>query len=260
MQALTTRGGMASRAARALRWLGGMSILFSCLNASAGLLVHWQMGEADPGATPGGIPTGSQDSSGNGLHLSANGVSSTSNHYTSFVPPSTGSTLAIGMTTGGLYRALVTDRIDDFAVDLWAAASTTGGNRAVLYNGDTATRGWGIYQVDDDWQILYGGVVMTNFVAPVALLQYQHLQFSRINGIGSFYVDGQLVGQLTETPNALLSTDATLVGVRQGGTAEYFDGNLDDIRISLVPEPTSTALVCLGMLGLAAVRRSKPLA
>ncbi len=257
MQSLVTSGGVAMKAARALRLFGGVAILLSCFNASAGLLAYWKMGEVDPGAFDGGTPTGSQDSSGNGLHLAVN---TESNHYTSFAAPGTGSTRAIGMTSGGLYRALVTDQVDNFAIDLWAAASSDQGIRAVLYNGDTALRGWGIYQVDDDWQILYGGVTMTTFTAPVKLLQYQHLQFSRINGVGSFYVDGVLVGQLSDTPNAPNATDATLVGVKQGGVDEFFVGNLDEIRISLVPEPTSTALVSIGMLGLAAMRRRKALA
>jgi hypothetical protein len=259
-----------------LRWAahGGKPLNFKLLVATLALCGFmqagtpviqglWHLGEADAGAAndvAGNATT--VDSSGNGNTLTL--VGSPAPTYSSFAAQ--GSSLSMLFSGNSNYSgASINTGTDNFGIEIWAYATGTGGNRAVIYNGNTGTAGYGIYQVGSNWALLYGGRVLSG-VAPLTLNQWTDLALVRDAGATTMYINGIAFPLAVVAPNAI--TGNMLIGASQTG-GERFIGNLDEARlftfsggfsptvlyansIPATPAPSSlllilTALACLGL-------------
>jgi hypothetical protein len=169
------------------------------------------------------------------------------------------------MNTSGVASTLT----DNFGVEAWVKwNSGTPGSASIVYNGNSSTSGWGIYQYAATYGLLYGGNLAQS-VTPISN-QWTELALVRDNGTTTFYVNGEVSYTTGIGPNAPVG------GVAIGGNsltsgAELFNGTIDEVRIFSfapgaftvgdlnlpppVPTPASNlrslSLLALGLLGLA---------
>jgi hypothetical protein len=90
---------------------------------------------------------------------------------------------------------------------------------------------------------------MRTWRASVDFLTWQHLQVVRNNGVSTFYIDG--VAQSHQTTAAPDTWAGPHLAVNPGGAPVFF-GNIDELTISSVPEPSTIVLVAAALIGLLA--------
>lgn len=229
---------------------------------AATLIADYRLGEADAGAANGiaGNAT-TTDSSGNGLNLTKSGTAT----YTNATAP--GGALAMAFSNGFYSRGgVLTSVTDNFVLQAWAqSTSLAPGDRPVVYNGNSATSGFGIYQSGASWAVLFGGNVYAPVANSVALNQWTQLTLVRDAGVNTFYING--IGfNVGSGPNAAAG-DFFIGGNPLLGT-ERFAGSIDSVRLltfapgtltaadlSLVPEPATLGLAALALFTTAFLRR-----
>lgn len=139
----------------------------------------------------------------------------------------------------GIDQALGRDRLDvdteSFGVEAWVYPQTTEGNHAILYNGDTRTSGWGLYQVGATYGILFGGVKLATG-GTVQPNTWTHLAFVRTSGYARLYINGQPLEVFINLPPLTPTLGRFVIGgPGQGGNDEYFQGRIDDVRVFTFP-------------------------
>jgi len=240
--------------------------------ATVAVLNQWHLGEADAGASAGGAGAAATVDSVGGFNLNKVGTPA----YAADVPANIGSSLSMAFNgttdqyqnTSGVASTLT----DDFGVEAWVKWNAgTPGSVSIIYNGNSSTSGWGIYQYGTNYGLLYGGNLAAS-VTPVSN-QWTELALVRDNGTTTFYVNGVASYSSAAGPNPPAG------GVAIGGNslisgAELFNGTIDEVRIfsfapgaftvgdlnlppppPVVPTPALTlrslGLLALGLFGLA---------
>src|SRR5262245_32903756 len=151
--------------------IGAALVLLSATAASTQatpitVVADYRLGDADPGAVIGNTANATTvDSSGNGHDLTRFGnpqYVTGSPHDPSGIAASfdgsdyfMGDPLAVGT--------------NNFGIEAWVrSTSLAAGNRVIAYDGKTNTQGFGLFQVDNQYALLYGGQIAAA-IAPVAL-------------------------------------------------------------------------------------------
>lgn len=154
-------------------------------------------------------------------------------------------------------QAPVVPFLDNLFMDVWLDWNGPNGNgvgQTVLYNGQTALSGWGIFLADSGQVgVLVGGVdVLFGNVTMVAGTWHQ-VRVSRIGGVFTLEVDGveyPLSNQATPNPLGQCGCqEALLVGNGSGvfdnpqDAPDGYNGVLDNIRIAGVGQPPKARLL-----------------
>ncbi|MDB6025085.1 MAG: hypothetical protein JWM68_1308 [Verrucomicrobiales bacterium] len=124
---------------------------------------------------------------------------------------------------------VLTNLTDNFGLSAWVKPCSITGNHAIVYNGDTGGSGWGLYQVGDTFQVLFGGIDTVGS-APVVTNAWTHLALVRDQGTTTFYVNGVASGTSTATPNAPAGLWAIGSSPPSLGS-EFFDGWIDEAAV-----------------------------
>lgn len=107
----------------------------------------------------------------------------------------------------------------------------------VFYNGDPSHTGFGLLCDDGSWKVLFGGVALLKFGAPVKADRWTDLAVACFRGRVRLFVDGQPIGEpalvLPRSPNAMLTIGGHLVDVNP----QFFQGDIDEIRLSVFEGP-----------------------
>ncbi len=208
-------------------------------------VAFYHLGEADPGATPGGPgadPT--VDSAG------ANDLGRF-NAPTYALAPSPISALAMEFAGADGYRnaAVVSAATDNFGLEAWVYTTTAAGSAVVAYNGNTSTSGWGIFRNGATWSYLYGGVVIGGS-APVQPNTWTHLAVVRDSGVTTFYVNGRVNDVSGSGPN--VPAGAFGIGINPLVNQEFHSGRVDEVRaFTFAPGTFSAALLLVpGVRGI----------
>ena len=131
--------------------------------------------------------------------------------------------------TNALRATAVTNVTDNFGLELWVKPRVATGQRCLAYNGNTAISGWGLYQVNGTFQVLYGG--LTTFGdAPVVTNVWTHLALVRASGLATLYVNGVAAGSSAagmNAPDGFLGLGAAPAAY----SGEFMDGLLDEVRV-----------------------------
>ncbi len=203
-----------------------MFILAGSAQAAISVVAEYRLGEADPGAVafgPGANPT--LPSIGT-LNLSRNGAPS----YSPATPPFVNSFLSMAFNgTSDRYTGTVVSSVtNNFGVEAWVRSNgNTTNNATLVYNGNTASSGWGLFRLGSNYGFLYGGVTLAG-LTPVTG-SWTHLALVRDGGVTSFYVNGQLIPTAAGAPIA--PAGSFLVGGNPLVATEGFDGLIDEVRV-----------------------------
>ncbi len=127
-----------------------------------------------------------------------------------------------------------TDNVTLAAWVKWQGPNNAGGIQAVVYNGNTATSGYGIYMDNNgDVSILIGGVTFIGTDVTLTVdNKWHHIAAERNNGTWLIYLDGvqqNVTSANTATPYVPLGN--LTIGARTTGDNEFFHGLIDDVRI-----------------------------
>jgi uncharacterized delta-60 repeat protein len=142
----------------------------------------------------------------------------------SFSPPS---------STYAIHSPVITTITDNLTMEAWVKWNGgTGSSQDILYNGDPASSGYGLYfdLASGSMGILCGGITFMHSDSVFAVGSWVHLAAVRQSGTWSWYING--VSQPISgggTAPATPGVDFTVGGYK---THEYFNGVIDEVRIS----------------------------
>jgi len=103
--------------------------------------------------------------------------------------PPAGYALSFNGVNQSVNFGTVLTAIDNFSIEAWVNPATTTGTSAIVYNGDTSFNGWGIYQVGNQFEALYGGVTLWG-AASVTTNVWQHVALVSSGGVATLYLNG----------------------------------------------------------------------
>ncbi|MBL9175610.1 MAG: choice-of-anchor D domain-containing protein, partial [Verrucomicrobiales bacterium] len=191
-------------------------------------LVHYRLGELDPGAAVGGVASSTINSLG-GTPLALFGTPT----YSSDTAAGQESLLSLDWSSGVAYGKSSSWPVftDNFGFEAWVKPTTTSGTRFILYNGPADRSGWGIFQNGATFQVLYGGQVVFGS-APVTVNQWTHLAVVRDGGVSTFYVNGMASGTTLVAPLAPDGGPGFALGADPLLPSESrWIGSLDEVRL-----------------------------
>jgi len=192
--------------------------------ANITVLNEWRLGENDPGAFLGGQATNLIDSVGTN-----NLACSNSPYYSGDVAPSsTVSTISAIFANNSYAIGSVLTNTDNFGLECWVKLYDTNSNHVIVYNGSTATTGWGIFASTSGYSVLYGGNAVIGS-APVTTNVWTDVAFVRTNGTTVLFINGVAVATSTSGPAAptyhfAIGSDPQLPG-------EFMNGLVDEVRV-----------------------------
>src|SRR5262245_1452568 len=145
-------------------------LLLASLNTRAAVTVlnYYRMGEGDPGALPGIAASTTSDQAGsNPLPLSGSPVYASD--VASQAASQVSSTLSLDFGPGAYStNALISTVTDNFGFEAWVKPTSVTGSHVLVYNGHTASSGWGIRINNGVYGILFGGVIFSDGGSAVA--------------------------------------------------------------------------------------------
>jgi hypothetical protein len=239
----------------------GMLIAAASTSAIANTTLDlYRLGEADPGATIGATTNAMTiDSGPDGNNLSRQGPITYSSNVAA-----PGSTISMAFNdNSAVYSGnVLTTAITNVGITAWVypTAAAPSVSTGIAYNGNPGSSGYGLYQGGSDLGFtppagdatiiaIVGGVDFESPTVPsvnVPLNTWSEVTQIIQNGENELFLNGILVTEHADTPRTP-SADFEL------GTG--FVGNIDEVSVFTVPEPTSIGLVGLAGLGLLLRRR-----
>ncbi len=201
---------------RSFQALGILVILFSSAPCFAGPTVldgFWQLGDNDPGATPGKIGDPITTDNTGSFPLTRIGMPT----YSAKAAPADGSTLSMqfGQGSGYISHSPVTTQTDDFGISAWVNVASpavllstvspislfTPG--VIAYNGNPLSSGFGLELLANRNGYYFtgslGGVADVGAFRATPGVWYD-LELVRTNGVTTFYVDGKAIASSLAAP------------------------------------------------------------
>lgn len=209
-------------------------VIASMFNARASIFVlnYWHLGESDPGAISGGLATNFFDSAG-AENLTVQGAATYTNDVDATAAARTGSSLSTVFTNGALaVGPSVTTLTDDFGIECWVKpGADVNGGQVIVYNGSTATSGWGFLVAGGQFQALYGGVQIfgTGVATPNV---WSHVALVRDSGNATLYVNGVPAGTAIDIPHTPGGNFAIAAPPQVAlGSGQSLTGRVDEVRV-----------------------------
>ena len=129
--------------------------------------------------------------------------------------------------------ALASAANNNFGIEAWVNPATNGATGVILYNGNTATSGWGFYldPSTHSYVGLFGGVVALSTPANTAPTNaWADVALVRQNGTTTFYVNGVAQATTAAAPNTPTGNLAIGTAPQVPG-AQTFSGLVDEARV-----------------------------
>jgi hypothetical protein len=233
---------------------------------------YYRLGEADPGAVAGntGNPT-TTDSSGAGMNLTYwTGTQNYSSSVAASAAATTGSSLSMDFAGNGFYLTqanCLTAATDNFGIEGWFNADYIA-QMGLCCNGDgLGPAGWGLYLLGGTVQGYYCQAALFDSGFAPTPGEWFYAALVRDNGITKMYVNN--ANEIAVANNTIAPYSAAAAPQFSLGVVSYdaFVGLADEVRVFTfapgafnasrdlliaIPEPSTLALVALGLFGLTA--------
>ena len=216
----------------------------------------YHLGESDPGAVAGNAGNPSTIDSGPLAHNVPVSGTPAPTYSNNVGPPGSTLSMAFGGTSD-YHNAAIATGVTNVGIDAWIYPTANNIIATIAYNGNSGSNGFGLYQFNGGTGVatviaLLGGVTLGPSV-DIPLNAWSEVTQVVQGGLDQIYLNGVLAGQQTKTANALDGSSFLGIG---GHGGEYFQGNIDEVRIfSTVPEPT--ALGVLAVAGTSLLARTR---
>jgi sugar lactone lactonase YvrE len=200
--------------------------------ATITILDYWHLGDNDPGAVSGGAVTNLIDSAG-AQNLTAQGTATYTNDVSTTAAARTGSSLSVAFTNGALASSpIVSSVVDNFGIECWVKpAADVNAGQVIVYNGSTATSGWGFLLSGSQFLGLYGGVDIFGTGAAVPNV-WTHVALVRDSGNSTLYVNGVPAGTSLATPHTPGGNFAIAAPPQVPiGSGQSLTGRVDEVRM-----------------------------
>ncbi len=232
----------------------------------------YHLGETEGGTNGTSLNSTLIDGSGNFAALTLGG-SGSSTYTSAVVAPN--STIGINFDGSNFYSSESLPALDSsssFALEAWINPSRVTGNQVLLYFGNTSFNGTGLVLFDSILGVLFGGSSVLDTGATVSANQWTHIAMTWDAGTAAIYVNGSAVGSPVFIGGFSGAGGALMLGGNPNNANDAYHGSMDEVRIftfasgtfntgmlnfTAVPEPSTNALLALGLLGGALVCRRK---
>ncbi len=209
-------------------------VMLSCAfptMATINVVSYWRMGELDTNAVPGTTAVTAVDSIGtNNLTYTGSAIYKAN----AVIPPNSGSTISVDFSNAAYALGpIVATNIDNFGIEAWVKPDSVGSLSIMLYNGNTATSGWGIYvdPTTHSYTGLLGGIATLTSSANNAVSNvWADVALVRQNGTTTFYVNGVAQSTSTKAPN-IPAGNFAIAAPPQSQASENFSGTVDEARV-----------------------------
>lgn len=201
------------------------------LRATVTTVAYFHLGEADSGDGIGMPVTTAVDSAGGNI-LTAIGTPVYAQDVAPAAAGHAGSleSVAFSGTNQYLHGPIFDTDADNFGVEAWVKTLSATGSHCIVYNGQTSSNGWGLYQIGGTAQVLYGGNVIFGS-GPLPIGVWTHVALVKDSGVSRLYVNGSVVATSAAVPNVPGAAGFSIGATGQGGTIENFDGLIDEVRV-----------------------------
>jgi len=211
-------------------------ILLSGMLAQAAVtpIRFYHLGENDPGVGHAVVATNSLDS------VSTNVLTLTGSpkYWAHAAPGNTNSAYSILFSVGDQGTAAVVTNTDNVCLEVWANTGWRT-SHVVVYDGNSATDGYGFILSNNTYLAILGGVGIAATI-PCPPGSWMHLAMVCSNGVVAVFTNGTLAAVTNATP--ILPTGNLFIGGPNNGAAvsnpdpsyiyDYMHGFVDDVRIS----------------------------
>jgi hypothetical protein len=249
------------------------AMLFACNLARAEIVVqaYYHLGESDSGAVADAAGNGQTvDSTGNGYDMTYwQGTMAYSSSVAASAAEKSGSNLSMNFASDAtsfyLYQGDGDFRVtDNFGIEGWFKVDDLS-QQGLVFAGDSFGNGYGLYVLGGHVQGLYGAMELFDTgIAPTAG-EWFYAALVRDGGVTNMYVNDSSEITFASTnapfePGAQISLGIAGYDPMHGNADEvrvftFAPGSFDastDLLISQVPEPSTLALLAMGLCGLAA--------
>jgi Concanavalin A-like lectin/glucanases superfamily len=201
---------------------------------------YWRMGENDPSDTPGFATTTTDPVGGNTIALSGGPFYATVNSSTATADASSSSCMQFFTGTYGL-APLIPGLTNNFGVEFWVNPSATPSSACLVYNGNSGSSGWGIYQNGSTYKGLLGGNAFVGLATATAGT-WVHLALVVSNGTAMLFANGTLAGPTASAvANPATGANIGFAANPNNTSQDQFGGYLDEVRVfTFVPGQFST--------------------
>ena len=201
---------------------------------------YWRMGENDPSDTPGFATTTADPVGGNTIALSGGPFYATVNSSTATADASSSSCMQFFTGTYGL-APLIQGLTNNFGVEFWVNPSATPSSACLVYNGNSGSSGWGMYQNGSTYRGLLGGNAFVGLATATAGT-WVHLALVVSNGTAMLFANGTLAGPTASAiANPATGANIGFAANPNNTSQDQFGGYLDEVRVfTFVPGQFST--------------------
>ncbi len=199
--------------------------------ATITILDYWHLGDNDPGAVSGGAVTNLIDSAG-AQNLTVQGTATYTNDISATAAARTGSSLSVAFTNGALASGtIVSSVVDNFGIECWVKpGADVNAGQVIVYNGSTATSGWGFLLSGSQFLGLYGGADIFGTAAATPNV-WTHVALVRDSGNSTLYVNGVAAGTSVAAPHTPGGNFAIAAPPQVPiGSGQSLTGRVDEVR------------------------------
>jgi hypothetical protein len=203
------------------------------VNATVTAVKYWRMGENDPGATNMASCTNTTEYLTE-LTMSNTPAAGVYPYYSTNVASAAGNVDGSKLClhySGGQYGTVapMPNLASNFGVELWVNPDNITTNESLVFNGNSSTTGWGLYQYGGSFGALLGGKL--EFGAfPVVTNAWTHLALVIQSNQSFFYANGVLEGATSNSPSPTGASDVFRMAANLLG-GERFNGYVDEVRV-----------------------------
>lgn len=203
--------------------------LIAPCGATVTTIVHYRLGDDDPGAAAGALGANPTIDAMGVLNLSRSGSPT---YVTS--PFGLGMHFAGNSSSQDGYSAVAnpTTVTDNFGIEAWVRLDSTS-NAVIAYNGSTSTSGWGLLVANGYLAGLFGGNIEWGGSAAIPVGSWTYVALVRSGGVATLYLNG-VPGSTTATAPNVPTAVAAAAGFVIGSDithAEYVQGAIDEVRV-----------------------------